>query len=160
MSLGKHLVMIGSGLVGCETALHLSSFGKQINIVEMAEKMLPGHDPMACKNMVKKMIDRNANISVHTGTKLLRIEDDGVIVEKDGKECKMLCDTVVLAMGLVAAPSPFEELKGKVSVRDLGMNPLVLQATAHAREAVQEIAGITKDMYERAMDKPGVPRAV
>lgn len=152
--------MIGSGLVGCETTLHLSSFGKQINIVEMAEKMLPGHDPMACKNMVKKMIDRNANISVHTGTKLLRIEDDGVIVEKDGKECKMLCDTVVLAMGLVAAPSPFEELKGKVSVRDLGMNPLVLQATAHAREAVQKIAGITKDMYERAMDKPGVPRAV
>lgn len=158
VSLGGHLVMIGSGLVGCETAMHLSSFGKQIDIVEMAETMLPGHDPMACKNMVKKIIDRDANITVHTGTKLIRIEEDGVIVEKDGQQCKMLCDTVVLAMGLVAAPTPFEEIRDKVSVRDLGMNPLVLQATAHAREALQEIAGITADVYTRAMDKPGVPR--
>ncbi len=156
VSLGQHLVMIGSGLVGCETAMHLSSFGKKIDIVEMADQMLPGHDPMACKNMVRKIIDRDANIRVHTGTKLLRIEEDGVVVEKDGVESRMPCDTVVLAMGLVAAPSPFEEIRDQVSVRDLGMNPLVLQATANAREAVQEIAGITKEMYERRLDKPGV----
>lgn len=155
VSLGKHLVMIGSGLVGCETALHLSSFGKKIDIAEMAENMLPGHDPMACKNMVKKMINRDANITVHTGTKLVRVEEDGVIVEKNGQECKMSCDTVVLAMGLVANSSPFEELKDKVSVRDLGMNALVLHATAHAREAVQEIAGVSPEMYERRMDKLG-----
>ena len=37
--IGEKVVMIGGGLVGCETGLHLSAQGRSVTIVEMMERL-------------------------------------------------------------------------------------------------------------------------
>ena len=40
---GDHVVIVGGGLVGCETGLWLATQGKQVSIVEIMPELLGGH---------------------------------------------------------------------------------------------------------------------
>lgn len=151
-TLGQKLVIIGAGLVGCESAMHFSNFGKNIEIVEMAPTTMPGEVFIQCRRMVDARIDADENITVHTGTKLVRVEDDGVIVEADGKECKIECDTVVLALGWKGAGSDLcEQLTGKTSVRVIQGGAKVLDATENARVAYLQMSGLKEEDIARVI---------
>ncbi len=143
-TLGKKLVIIGSGLVGCETALHLTNFGKKIDIIEMQPEILPENIFYQNKKMLTNIVNSNDNITVHTGSKLVRIERDCAVAEKNGKEIRLPCDTVVLAMGLKSNNELLGQLKGKIPVVCIGdsIKPRrILEATAEAREAVLSLSG-------------------
>ena len=151
-SMGKRLVIVGSGLVGCEAALYLVGFGKEIDIIEMQDDIMPVDVWIQSKLMVKEMLDREDAIHIHTSTKLLRVEEDGVVVLQNGEEKKILCDTVVNAMGITPVKNGLkEQLEGKVDVRDLGANRLVLHATTAARETLLDICGVPKEEYTRTI---------
>jgi len=119
-TLGTNLAVIGGGLVGCETSLHLTSRGKQINLIEMQPKLLP--EPIFAMNemMLAGMIYSDKNISVHTGTRLLAINENSIDVEKDGQKITIACDTVVLAMGLKSENNLVKELQNKLPVYAIG----------------------------------------
>lgn len=149
-TLGQKLVIIGAGLVGCESAMHFSNFGKDVEIVEMAPTTMPGEVFIQCRRMVDARIEADENIKVHTGTKLVKVEDYGVVVEAEGKESKIDCDTVVLALGWKGAGSDLcEQLTGKTSVRVIQGGAKVLDATENARIAYLQMSGLKEEDYAR-----------
>jgi 2-enoate reductase len=138
-TLGKNLAVIGGGLVGCETSLHLIPRGKKITLVEMQRKLLP--EPIFPMNemMLAGMIYRDRDITVSTGTKLLAINEGGIEVEKDGQNLIIACDTVVLAMGLKSENELVKELEGKIPVYAIGDCKLprkIADAVLEARKTV------------------------
>lgn len=149
-TLGKHLVIVGAGHVGCEAAMHFSDFGKTIDMIEMAPKTMPGDVFIQCRRMIDASIEADSNITVHTGTKLVSVEKDGAIVEHNGEQKKLACDTVVLALGLRQAKSDlYDQLKDKTSVHVIEGGMKVLESTANARVALLKIMGKTEADYTR-----------
>lgn len=136
--LGEKIIIIGAGLVGCETGLVLDNKGKKVTLIEMADKVLP--EPMFIQNemMLSNMLD-NSNIETRTSTKLVKINDDSIIVNKDGVEEEMMCDTVVLSMGFTPNNKLYEDLKDKIDIINVGDSMKVrkvLDATHEAYDAI------------------------
>lgn len=118
---GKKIVIIGAGFVGCETAMHMDYYGKDVVLIEMKDQILPDStkSPLQVTMMLKEIIAKG-NIDVRTKTKLVAIQDEGVVVEYEGCQEKIDCDDVVLALGFHPNLSLEEELKGKVEVITIG----------------------------------------
>lgn len=141
-TLGENLVMVGAGLVGCETSLHLTPRGKKIIMIEMADKLLP--EPIFYMNemMLTQMIIRDPNIQTMVSAKLLEITASGVVVDVKGARKTVPCDTVILAMGMKSEPNFVNELRGKVPIYCIGdcNKPRhIIEALREARETVNSL---------------------
>jgi 2-enoate reductase len=142
-TLGYTLAVVGAGLIGCETAIHLAkSRDKAIELIEMQPKIVP--EPIFKMNemMLHDMLSSSPKIQIHVNTKLLEIGADSVIVEESGKPKTILCDTVVLAMGLNSNNSLAEQLKRKIEITTIGdcVKPRhILEAVCEARKTVLEL---------------------
>ncbi|MCD6300060.1 MAG: FAD-dependent oxidoreductase [Dehalococcoidales bacterium] len=109
---GRTVVVVGGGLVGCEIALHLAQKGKELTIVEILGSPARNMGEPDRMHLLKLLADINVRILLET--RVSEIMDDGlVIVDKYGKQNKLSSDTVVLATGL-KPNSRLEALKGKV----------------------------------------------
>jgi len=139
-TLGKHLAIIGGGLVGCELAVFLSQDrGKTIDLIEMKEKLLPEPIHEVNEMALKEMVNTNEHIKVHLNTKLVEIKDGAVVVESGGKISTIPCDTAVIAIGLESVNTLAGKLQGKVDVKVIGdaTKPRhIIQATSEARDTV------------------------
>lgn len=112
---GTSTVIIGGGLVGCETALWLVQKGKKVTIVEALDKILAVNGPLCSAN--KEMLERLVpfhGITVVTAAKALRFENGILTVEKDGCEQEIFCDSVILAVGYKEEDSLYRELEFEV----------------------------------------------
>ncbi|MDB9822447.1 FAD-dependent oxidoreductase [Deltaproteobacteria bacterium] len=97
---GKKVVMIGGGLVGCETGLHLAALGKSITLVEMMKKLAVDATESYRIAVFDKMEDI---IEYHTETKCTEITPSGIkVINKDGSEGFITADTIVYAVGMRA----------------------------------------------------------
>ena len=139
--LGENVVIIGAGLVGCETGIVLANKGKKVTIVEMADKALP--EPVFIQNlMMLNALIAKSGMTINVSTKLIEIKDKSIIVEKDGELEEIPCDNVVLAMGFRPNDSIFKELEGEINISNVGDSVRarkVLDATREAFDAVLEI---------------------
>jgi 2-enoate reductase len=116
----ENIVVVGGGLIGCETAAFLAGKGKKVTIVEMVSDIIPD-EYEASRSMIKEMFEKG-EVEVLTDTTLLEIDDDGVIVDgkPEGKR-KLEADSVVLAMGMKPRKKLEQALEGKVAeVRAIG----------------------------------------
>lgn len=94
-------VVIGGGLVGCETALHLAQEEtvSQVTIVEALDSILKTAKHFGSNDhSLRDMMD-NSSIDVVTGAKVTAVTDSGIAYEKDGIIHELECDTVVMAVG-------------------------------------------------------------
>ncbi len=99
--IGEEVVVIGGGLVGCETALHLDRMEnvKRVVIVEALDSLLKtakhfGSNDHSLKDMMKA-----SNIEAITSAKVRRITENGISYEKEESVMEISCDTVVMAVG-------------------------------------------------------------
>lgn len=151
-TLGEHLIIVGGGLVGCEAALHFSNFGKKIDVVEMGPRTMPGDVFIQCRRMVDARVYNDSNIKIHTGTKLVSIEEDGVTIECDGRQDRLLGDTVVLALGLRQKKSSLvDQLKDQCSLHVIPGGMKILDSTSSARVELLKIMGKTEKDYTRTV---------
>jgi len=110
---GKSVVVVGGGLVGCETALYLAQSGKQVIIVEILEKVLRDVNHGNRDHLLQLLAD--AGVHIFTGRKLLEITETGINMADDsGLKTSIRAETVVLAAGLEPRKSPFDSLRGKI----------------------------------------------
>lgn len=96
---GENVVIIGGGLTGCEIAYDAVLNKKKPVIIEAQQYIL--NMPLLCaanSNMLKEII-RYYEIPVYTSAKVLKITDNEVVIEKDGKEELIIADTVVKSIG-------------------------------------------------------------
>lgn len=96
-NVGKNVLVIGGGSVGCETALFLADRGKKVTVVEMLEEVASDMAILPRIGFVERL---DASVTVMTATRLLKVGDGEVVVEDQG-EVKTLggFDSVVLALG-------------------------------------------------------------
>lgn len=139
--LGKRLAIIGGGQVGIEAAIHFDTVGHEVTVVEMADKIMP--DPPFVQNdrILREMMAEGSGTYL-TGTKLVEVNDKGIVVETAGGRKEIACDTVLLAMGWAPDAKAGEELADicrVIPVGDSNKCRNILAATNEAYEAVVSI---------------------
>jgi len=109
-NLGQKVVVVGGGLVGSETAIHLAEQGKNVTVVEMLDNIMSDcavTDKIAYSERIAK-----DKVAVLTGHKLEMVNDKSITVsDKTGKMREIEADTVIMAVGFV----PRRELYEKIS---------------------------------------------
>ena len=100
-TLGDSVVLIGGGQVGCETALHLAKLGKRVTVVEMQSALAPDASTTG-RNELMTEIDREPNFIALTGARCQSVTANSVTYVKDGEECTVTADSVVLCAGMKA----------------------------------------------------------
>lgn len=139
--LGKRLAIIGGGQVGIEAAIHFDTVGHEVTVVEMADKIMP--DPPFVQNdrILREMMAEGSGTYL-TGTKLVEVNDKGIVVETAEGRKEIACDTVLLAMGWAPDAKAGEELADicrVIPVGDSNKCRNILAATNEAYEAVVSI---------------------
>ncbi|WP_027400007.1 oxidoreductase [Anaerovorax odorimutans] len=109
---GKATVVIGGGLVGCETALWLAQQGKKVTIIEALDKLLAVNKPLCHANseMLEKLIPFN-NINVITNCKAISYNEDKLTL--DNREA-INCDSVILSVGYVENNNLYKDLEFEI----------------------------------------------
>jgi 2,4-dienoyl-CoA reductase-like NADH-dependent reductase (Old Yellow Enzyme family)/thioredoxin reductase len=101
IALGKKVVILGGGLVGCESAVHLAQKGKDVTLVEMM------NDVAVDANVRQKpiLLDMFAKLQVNVKTRMkgIKITEKGLVcTDENGKENLFEADTVVCSVGQYA----------------------------------------------------------
>ena len=136
--IGKKIVVVGGGSVGCETAAHIAEIGTidastvrfmMLNQSEdpetIRELMTRGTYnvsiieamPRLATDMVKGMRWtvikhlKTMGVGIHMNTSVKEITADGIRVIKEGREELIKADTVVIAIGSKSEQALYEELK-------------------------------------------------
>lgn len=112
---GTTTVVVGGGLVGCETALWLAHHGKKVTIVEAMDKIMAVNGPLchANKDMLAALLPYN-NVEIVTNAKVTEFTNGTLKVDtKDGQK-EIACDSVILSVGYKEENSLYEELQFEV----------------------------------------------
>jgi pyruvate/2-oxoglutarate dehydrogenase complex dihydrolipoamide dehydrogenase (E3) component len=101
IAVGKKVVILGGGLVGCESAVHLAQEGKDVTVVEMMK------DVAVDANVRQRpiLLDMLAKLGVNVETRMkgVKITDKGLVsTGENGKEVLFEADTVVCSVGQCA----------------------------------------------------------
>ena len=102
-NVGKHAVVIGGGMVGCELALWLTKdLGKKVTIVEALPKLLAVNAPICSAN--SEMLERLVpfyGTDVRCRTTAVKATENGLVIRDldTGAEESIPADTVILAIG-------------------------------------------------------------
>lgn len=105
----KEIVVLGGGLAGCETAIHLAQEGKKVHLVEMRSELAPDanirHRPILLSEIEKE------GVEVHTEFKGLKVSNEGVLcLDKEGNEVLVPGTHVICALGQRANRNMVDEL--------------------------------------------------
>lgn len=114
---GENILMVGGGLVGCETALYLAKQGKKVTIVESKDSILSAGKPIPHMNKIM-LIDllKKYNIKTITNNSLLEVTDDGaVLISNEFKKQNVSADTVAIAVGFKPDRELYNKLHGKIA---------------------------------------------
>lgn len=125
VTLGKKIVIMGGGLVGCETALHLAEEGHEVTVIEMAPE-IAAETTAAHRRALKVRMGLHPDMAggkntapglvppvLQVSTKCKEITDKGVVaITPDGKETLFEADTVICALGLRPRSNVVDELRG------------------------------------------------
>jgi len=134
VEVGKSVIVIGGGFVGCELADFLAEKGKKVTVIEILPQLASELFPPVADLVVQ--IIKNKGVDIFTEVREEEITEKGMeIADKDGKKVSIEADDIVIAAGSVADKSLFEALEGKM--------PEIYQAgdcvtTRRMQEAVYE----------------------
>jgi 2,4-dienoyl-CoA reductase-like NADH-dependent reductase (Old Yellow Enzyme family)/thioredoxin reductase len=134
--IGKNVIMVGGGLVGCEVGLELTHGGRKVTIIEMKERLVPDSIGIHRTGLLDQMDEMGIRSMVKTKCK--EIKEEGVVVEDEsGREELIPADTVVIALGMKARAEEVKKLReagGDIPVFEIGD----CVRAAKVGEAIQE----------------------
>jgi 2,4-dienoyl-CoA reductase-like NADH-dependent reductase (Old Yellow Enzyme family)/thioredoxin reductase len=111
IEIGKIVVVLGGGLVGCEEAIYLAMQGKEVTVVEMLDDY--ARDANEFIKLALAAEFRRYNIKLMTNTKGKAVEQDGLLCTgPEGKEVLLKADTIVCAVGQKALTPVVDRLRG------------------------------------------------
>lgn len=110
---GDRVLVVGGGLVGCETALGCAQAGKQVTILEALPDILSAGIPVPEMNssMLRDLL-AEWKVDLKTGRRLARVTQAGAVAAGEGGEETIPADHIILAVGFTPRPSLAGELLG------------------------------------------------
>ena len=110
---GQKVVIIGGGMVGCETGNFLAEKGKKTTIIEILERMADDMLPMVRRRLLNDL--RRKQVSMMTSVISEEVTANSVTVTTAvGQKETIPADTVILAVGYQANNDLSKTLEGKV----------------------------------------------
>jgi NADPH-dependent 2,4-dienoyl-CoA reductase/sulfur reductase-like enzyme len=141
---GKRVVIIGGGLVGCETGLHLAATGHEVTVVEMLDRIAPEVFGMPRAALLDEMERRG--VSQLLGHRCKEILPAAVrLVDKQGSETILEADTICCAMGMKACAqtaASLEEAASGIPVLEIGDCSCVGKVASATEAAYRAALGI------------------
>ena len=109
---GDSAVIVGGGLVGCETALWLRQQGKKVTIVEALDKILAVNGPLchANKDMLERLVPYRG-IQVVVGARVKEYRNGILTADTADGEKSIPCDSVILAVGYREEDSLYRQIE-------------------------------------------------
>ena len=102
---GDRVAVIGGGLTGSEIAYELALWGKHPIIVEMKDDLISQKGVCLANSSYLREWFALHEIPVYLETRLKEVQDDAIIcTDKDGKEIRIECDSVISSAGYIPNP--------------------------------------------------------
>jgi len=106
---GEPVLVVGGGLVGCETAEFLGEQGKEVHLIEMMDHIALDVEPRARLLLAERL--KRLGVNIMTSCELRSINHDGAMLDKRGENLIISADSVILAVGSRADNKLATELK-------------------------------------------------
>jgi 2,4-dienoyl-CoA reductase-like NADH-dependent reductase (Old Yellow Enzyme family)/thioredoxin reductase len=141
--IGNNIVIIGGGLVGCETAIHMKMEGKNVTLIEMADSIARDANAFY-RSAIYEQIE-HLGINTITGAKCLGFSAGSVIITDHSEKTNLSCDTAVICVGMAPNHDTVEELRSKIGFggfREIGdcyKPETIRQAVHHGYFAAMDI---------------------
>jgi NADPH-dependent 2,4-dienoyl-CoA reductase/sulfur reductase-like enzyme len=114
---GRRVVIVGGGLVGCESAAHLAQTGRAVTVVEMGDRLAPDANPRHRPILLKLLAEL---CETRVNTRAVEITGEGLRVRSaTGYETLIECDTVLIAAGQRPRRELADSLRGAAPVVSL-----------------------------------------
>lgn len=131
---GNRVIIIGGGLVGCETALYLAKQGKDVTIVETLPEIIPD-EPFINKLAITKLL-KKYKVKVMTKSPVIEIRKGEVdIVNELGVRTTLKANTIVIAVG--RQPNISEEIIN--DIKKMNMEVRIIGDAKEARKIIDAI---------------------
>lgn len=108
--IGQKIIIVGGGLVGCETALDLAHNGKDVTIVEMMDDVLKTAAHFVANDQNLRYLLEESTTKVMLLTKLKEIKENCVVVETADGVQEVPCDNVLFAVGFKSDHTLYQEI--------------------------------------------------
>ena len=173
----RRLVILGGGIIGCEFASIFSSFGSDVTIVEMLDRLITGEDDDAAKELAKQFGKKG--ITLQLGKQCTKVEQQGNALtvyfgEGESVEVDLMLVSVgraplVEGIGLEAAGVEFDKRKGVGTDDARRTNVSHIYAVgdcagywqlAHTAFREGEVAAENACGHEATIDARAVPRPI
>src|SRR5947208_6766846 len=173
----RRLVILGGGIIGCEFASIFSTFGSEVTIVEMLDRLITGEDDDAAKELAKQFGKKG--IALELGKQCTKVEQqgnsltvhfgEGETVEADLMLVAVGRAPLVEGIGLEAAGVAFDRRKGigTDDARRTSVSHIYAVGDcagywqlAHTAFREGEVAAENACGHEAAIDAPAVPRPI
>lgn len=110
--IGKKVALIGGGMIGCETALHLAAEGKDVTIIELVDQVAKDANMFLKPTLYERLEAAKDSIHICVNASTTAIDEDGLTYkDKDGIEKRVEADTVLYAVGSIANSKIVEDLR-------------------------------------------------
>ncbi|MBM7624450.1 FAD-dependent oxidoreductase [Sporohalobacter salinus] len=109
--LEESIVIIGGGLVGCETALALNNRGNEVTIIEQQDDLMQSgiKIPHANKEMLLDLLN-NSKVEIITNKSLFEVTDKGVgLIDDSFNQENLTANNIILASGLESDKKLYRE---------------------------------------------------
>jgi 2,4-dienoyl-CoA reductase-like NADH-dependent reductase (Old Yellow Enzyme family)/thioredoxin reductase len=130
-------LVLGAGLVGCETADLLSERGEKVILVEVLPEIATGGDADT-KTYYTLRFQQN-DVIIHTGAELTSLEGKTAVIRRENEETRVQIETLVFAVGAEPNDGLYDELMSSgfqvAKVGDCVEPRAILEAMAEAFQA-------------------------
>jgi 2-enoate reductase len=110
---GQNVVIIGGGMIGCETGHHLAEQGKTVTIIEILKRMASDMLFMTRRRLMDGL--RSKKVTLLTSATCEEIREGSVrVTTAEGKKETIPADIVIIAVGYKANERLYKALEGKV----------------------------------------------
>lgn len=109
---GANIVMVGGGLVGCETALWLAMQGKNVTVIEKLPYILGGPNGLPHMNhyMLDDLLEHNG-VKIMTLSTVLKSDESGVTIQNVNEITHVDANTIVGAVGYQSDDALYNSMK-------------------------------------------------
>ncbi len=118
---GENIIVMGGGVIGCETALYLARKGKQVTLTTRRSASLLAEDLYDHNNRdVLLMMMKAADIKILPETVPVRMGHTGVVIDRNNVEEEIVADGLVFSGRMISENNLSRALENKSTILSIG----------------------------------------